>query len=334
MIRILIAALGLLALGAFGATAAVAHGDDQGGAPKIGDRSPASVTDTSATLRASIDPNSNDDWWWMGPTSYGFQFGLTTSYGTTAGSGSLDPWLDSTTVSVPVSGLTPGTKYNYRAVASNVDGTTYGRNTSFKTSGKAPGATSSGPKAPGATLAPTLGQSVVAEAAAGTVLVKEEGETEFHPIDEAEEIAANSTFDTTEGTVSIEASGGDGESYSGDFHGGTFQVIQSANGKGMTKIALRGGDFSACDSQVNARANASGRHLVLRKLWGKDHGGRFKTSGRGSVATVRGTVWYTADSCDGTLTKVSKGAVMVHERGSGRSKLLHKGESFFAHLPH
>jgi hypothetical protein len=327
-LRTLIAALALLA---FCAPIAYADDDDdQGGPPKVSERSASSISDTAATLRARVDPNANDDWWWMGSTSYSFQFGPTTAYGVTAGNGSLQAWQDATTVSVPVSGLTPGTKYNYRAVATNVAGTTYGPNTTFKTSGKAPAATSNAPK-PSVAPAPDLGHSIVAEATTGTVLVREQGATEFHPLGEVEEVPVNSTFDTTDGTVSIEASRGGDESNTGTFHGGTFQVRQSPDGKGITKIALRGGDFSACGT--NGRATGSG-HLVLRKLWGKDHGGRFKTTGRGSVATVRGTEWYTADRCDGTLTKVTKGAVMVRERGTGRSKLLHKGQSFLAHLPH
>ena len=35
-------------------------------------------------------------------------------------------------------------------------------------------------------------------------------------------------------------------------------------------------------------------------LWGRDRHGRFRTRGRNAVATVRGTVWKTADSCAGT----------------------------------
>jgi hypothetical protein len=327
--RFALTVLGLLALCAFSASAALAHGYDHGGAPNVGDRSATGVSDTGATLRANIDPNSDDDWWWMGSTTYLFQFGPTTAYGVTAGTGSLNAWVESTIVSVPVSGLTPGTKYNYRAVASNVAGITYGPNSTFKTTGKLPAApTSTAPKTDSSPT-PALGHSVVAEAATGTVLVKEQGATDFHPLGEAEEVPVDSTFDTSEGTVSIEASRGGGESNTGSFHGGVFQVHQSTSGKGMTRIALSGGDPSVCGT--HARAN--GGHLVLSKLWGKDHGGRFKTTGRGSVATVRGTEWYTEDRCEGTLTKVSKGAVFVKERGTGRSKLLHKGDSFFAHLP-
>jgi hypothetical protein len=97
----------------------------------------------------------------------------------------------------------------------------------------------------------------------------------------------------------------------------------------MTTIALRGGDFGSCGSDAKSRSVGA----LQRKLWAKDKGGKFKTSGKGSVATVRGTAWYTADTCQGTLTKVSRGAVMVRERGTGRSELVTRGESFFGRAP-
>ena len=68
----------------------------------------------------------------------------------------------------------------------------------------------------------------------------------------------------------------------------------------------------------------------MRKLWGKDKGGRFRTHGRDSVATVRGTAWTVADRCDGTVTRVTEGAVMVRDRHTGRRTLVRAGERHFA----
>ncbi len=125
-----------------------------------------------------------------------------------------------------------------------------------------------------------------------------------------------------------------GRSQTGTFHGGAFQVRQPLKGGGMTEIALRGGDFSSCKARAHrGRAITFRRQGPKRQLWASDKGGRFKTSSKGSVATVRGTSWYTADRCDGTLTKVSEGAVMVRERGTGRQKLLKAGQSFLARFP-
>jgi len=67
---------------------------------------------------------------------------------------------------------------------------------------------------------------------------------------------------------------------------------------------------------------------VVRRLWGRDNGGRFRTHGRDSVATVRGTRWLTLDRCDGTLSRVTEGAVAVRHRG--RTVLVKAGRSYLA----
>ena len=64
---------------------------------------------------------------------------------------------------------------------------------------------------------------------------------------------------------------------------------------------------------------AKGKRRVVRRLWGKDKHARFRTHGRDSVATVRGTRWVTTDRCDGTLTKVSEGKVLVRDLRRSRS---------------
>ena len=73
-----------------------------------------------------------------------------------------------------------------------------------------------------------------------------------------------------------------------------------------------------------------GRRTVVRRLWGKDRNGRFRTQGRDSVAAVRGTLWSTADRCDGTLTRVKQGAVLVRNRHTGRRVLVEAGHSHMA----
>ena len=50
----------------------------------------------------------------------------------------------------------------------------------------------------------------------------------------------------------------------------------------------------------------------MRRLWGKGKGD-FRTTGRRSSATVRGTWWLVEDRCDGTLTRVREGRVDVRD---------------------
>jgi hypothetical protein len=91
---------------------------------------------------------------------------------------------------------------------------------------------------------------------------------------------------------------------------------------------LRGEDFSAC-----RRAQAAGSRpsrKVRRSLWARDRGGKFRTRGRNSVATVRGTTWRTTDTCTGTTTSVTSGSVTVRELRSERKIVVRKGGKHLA----
>jgi ferric-dicitrate binding protein FerR (iron transport regulator) len=68
---------------------------------------------------------------------------------------------------------------------------------------------------------------------------------------------------------------------------------------------------------------------VLRRLFGRAHG-RFRTRGRNSTATVRGTQWSVADRCDGTLTTVKQGTVRVRDLRLKRTLTLRSGQSYLA----
>jgi hypothetical protein len=69
-----------------------------------------------------------------------------------------------------------------------------------------------------------------------------------------------------------------------------------------------------------------------RSLWGQDHHGRFQVRGRGSVATVRGTRWLTQDRCDGTLTRVTQGAVAVRDLHRHKTVVVQHGHSYLARV--
>lgn len=86
----------------------------------------SNLTLTSAQLNAYINPRAE-------PTTYYFQYGLTTAYGSftptaTAGSGSSEE-----KVSQAVAGLAPGTTYHYRILATNLAGSSIGPDHLFTT---------------------------------------------------------------------------------------------------------------------------------------------------------------------------------------------------------
>ena len=94
----------------------------------------ASVTTTSAELTGTIDT-------YGGQTTYHFEYGPTTAYGSRVpGDGEAPAGMSRTprTVSRPISGLTPGTTYHYRLVARNPAGTTEGPDRTFVTAASDP----------------------------------------------------------------------------------------------------------------------------------------------------------------------------------------------------
>lgn len=117
-----LATLALIALAAVPALAA---------APATTTGDATAITDTQVSLAGAINPQGQ-------LTSYAFQYGTTTAYGqqtslTSAGSGTVE-----TPVRADLAGLTAGTTYHYRAIATNADGTTVGADRTFRTTGTAP----------------------------------------------------------------------------------------------------------------------------------------------------------------------------------------------------
>jgi FtsP/CotA-like multicopper oxidase with cupredoxin domain len=180
-----------------------------------------------------------------------------------------------------------------------------------------------------------LGETLGAGPSSGSISVRVPGTREFVLLAGGAAIPSGSIVDARHGSVRIVTAVGDaGATQAATFHGAKFKVAQRSGAGGLTDIYLRGGTFAACgpgpgDSQVRAAGNR--RHAV-RRLWGRDRHGRFRTHGRGSIATVRGTVWVTIDRCDGTLTRVKRGAVSVRDLGRRRTVLVRGGERYLAPL--
>jgi hypothetical protein len=64
-------------------------------------------------------------------------------------------------------------------------------------------------------------------------------------------------------------------------------------------------------------------------LWG-DGKGSFRTTGKHSAATVRGTKWLTQERCDGTLTRVTRGVVSVFDKTLNKTVTVRAGRSYLA----
>jgi hypothetical protein len=66
-----------------------------------------------------------------------------------------------------------------------------------------------------------------------------------------------------------------------------------------------------------------------RQLFGNAHG-RFRTRGRHSVATIRGTKWLVKDTCKNTLTRSIQGTVVVRDLVKRRTVTLKSGQRYLA----
>ncbi|HET9592328.1 MAG TPA: fibronectin type III domain-containing protein, partial [Solirubrobacterales bacterium] len=94
--------------------------------PTVSTEGATAITDASATLRGKINPNGQK-------TTYFFEYGKTTSYGT--GTAAVEAGEAETTAefSQAVSGLESGTLYHFRIVANNGSGTVVGADATFTT---------------------------------------------------------------------------------------------------------------------------------------------------------------------------------------------------------
>jgi hypothetical protein len=101
------------------------------------------VSMSSATLNGSVDPNGRSTTWY-------FEYGTSTSYGSKTSTQSAGSGTSPTNVSASVSGLTRGKQYHYRLVATSDAGTARGADRTFSTTGAPSAATS-----PATSITPT-----------------------------------------------------------------------------------------------------------------------------------------------------------------------------------
>ena len=107
---------------------------------------------------------------------------------------------------------------------------------------------------------------------------------------------------------------------------GVFKVTQSGS---ITNLALTQ-PLASCKGKARG---AAATKKAKRHLWG-DGKGSFRTSGKYSSATVRGTKWLVQDSCAGTLTRVVRGTVKVRDNVRHKTITVAAGKSYLARPRH
>jgi hypothetical protein len=214
-------------------------------------------------------------------------------------------------------------------VATNSAGVTLGPDQTFRT-----------PRAPNPP-APALGRTENAAPVSGKVFVLVNGR--FVPLTGARQIPSGAEVNALRGTLSLTTATGTGKkTQTGRFGGAVFRVTQARAGasKGLTTLTLinhafKGApSYATCNRHKAADASAAALSSKTLQLLHASAHGKFRTSGRYSAATVRGTKWTIADRCDGTLTHVITDSVAITDFVRHRTIILHAGQSYLAKATH
>lgn len=195
---------------------------------------------------------------------------------------------------------------------------------------------------------PVYGKSVLVSLVSGTVLVQPPGASKFSPLKDVQLIDVGTQVDTTKGRVTMTSGADDqGGVQTADFYQGRFGVAYVPDFPGgspnlVTNLQLSG-PLTGCSPPVVPRrlaATTASDPLAkpkpkraqkptgptTRSLWGTGKG-NFRTQAAFASATVRGTVWFTQDTCTGTLVRVQEGVVDVFDIKRATHALVPAGQS-------
>jgi hypothetical protein len=309
-------------------------------APAVVTTAASLVTQTSATLNATVNPEGAE------VSECKFEYGTTTAYGTSQpcstppGSGTSP-----VAVSASVTGLSANTTYDFRIVAKNVGGRNEGSDETFTTlSVPAPTVTTppkteavSPPSAIPASLpAPVLAHSFNIASVAGRVLVRLPGAHSFVTLSTARQVPYRTIVEATDGEVVITAATPKGGTQKGWFLDGQFMLTQGSGGRVLA--TLTGGDFSVCPPRARAATaelakttsrRASSTHIV-RKLWAYTSG-NFSMRGNYAAGIVQNAQWWlTEDMCEGTLILATRNHVEVTDLVRHRNIAVLAGDVYIA----
>jgi hypothetical protein len=282
---------------------------------------PAATSSTAASFSGSVNPQGQ-------ATTAFFQYGIDSRF--RPGGGTAVIYDQSTppqtlpadsaahAVTASASGLVPNALYHVRLVASNPAGTTFGPDQTF--------ATPAGPAPP----PPVLGQSVNVKPVSGQVFILVG--TKLVPLTEAQRIPSGAVLDTRAGSIQLTAAAGKHKRQTGTFGGAIFKLTQARSG--LTDLKLAEGAFQGAPSFATCKTHKAGEASAAAtntlQLLHASAKGKFRTTGRYSAATVRGTKWTIADRCDGTLTRDIVHSVAVTDFVRHKTIVLHAGQSYLA----
>lgn len=176
---------------------------------------------------------------------------------------------------------------------------------------------------------PRYRSRVVVRPTSGIVRVKLPAANRFVDLRDVDSIPLGADIDARKGRVRLYAvTRPGGQVQAASFYGGVFRIRQTGP---VVTLQLRGpvprcGSKRAAASAHNPKKKGKAR---TRRLWGSGKG-RFRTQGRYSAATIRGTKWLVSDSCHSTTTRVVRGVVAVRDFRRHKTVVLRAGGRYVA----
>ncbi len=176
---------------------------------------------------------------------------------------------------------------------------------------------------------PVFAQSVVLERRSGTVLIRQPSAAGFVRLRNVRQVQLGTVIDVRAGLVRLTAASTAAGKFSvAEFHEGEFEVHQSSLGDGVVDLKVQDtkGERTTC-TPTNGSGQSSTRLLGLLLGTGT---GTFRTEGDHAAASVIGTDWGVRNRCDGTLTVVRRGTVVVTDFRLHKDVTVHAGQSYLA----
>ncbi|RKQ91569.1 hypothetical protein C8N24_1392 [Solirubrobacter pauli] len=178
---------------------------------------------------------------------------------------------------------------------------------------------------------PVKGKTVNVSVRKGRIFIKIPPSKKFVELKGAMQIPLGATIDATKGRVNlVSTTAKPGETQLAWFYDGIFKIGQTSGAQPITDLTLAE-TLAKCPKAKakGKKATAAAKKKKSRKLWGEGKGA-FRTTGKYSSATVRGTKWLVTDRCDGTLTQVKQGSVLVRDFKRKRNVLVKAGKKYLA----
>ena len=168
---------------------------------------------------------------------------------------------------------------------------------------------------------PSAGRTVVVRPARGAVRLRLRGTRRFVPLVDPLPVPVRSTVDATRASARMTTAAGGRKTGSARLSGAQFEVRQRRRRGSSTELRLKlaSGVTRSCGrrTRVLSRLRAGLR-------------GRFAIRGRRSVSTTRRATLSIEERCGGTLTRVRRGTVRVHDRSRRRAVTLRSRRSYLA----